>query len=138
MINMKRFKVIDEDLMRPYEQPHGIVPDEVFVEVVLASDAEAAIAAAERKGGPEHIDAMLNRAYEEGFDSGERDMLARLTSEEAHAVILKVLSDEGAASEGGWHSWRCFDKGRYPEPCRCTEYVVDRVIAALRALEVKP
>ena len=69
---------------------------------------------------------------------GRRDMLARLTSEEAHAVIVKVLNDEGAASEGGWHGWRCFDKGRYPEPCRCTEYVVDQVLDALRGLQEKP
>ena len=47
-----------------------------------------------------------------------------------HSDIVKILNDEGAASEGGWHSWRCFDKDRYPEPCECTEVVASMVISA--------
>ena len=47
-----------------------------------------------------------------------------------HADIVKILNSEGAASEGGWHSWRCFDKGRYPEPCECTEVVASMVMFA--------
>lgn len=42
----------------------------------------------------------------------------------------KVLGDDGADSEGGWHSWRCFDRARYPEPCTCTR---DAARAALEA-----
>ena len=45
--------------------------------------------------------------------------------------ITTILNNEGAASEGGWHSWRCFDKGRYPEPCHCTEVVAEMVVAAV-------
>lgn len=45
--------------------------------------------------------------------------------------ITTILNNEGAASEGGWHSWRCFDKGRYPEPCHCTETVAEMVVAAV-------
>mgnify|MGYP003562477817 CR=1 FL=1 len=31
-----------------------------------------------------------------------------------------LLAAEGADSQDGWHSWRCFDTLRYPEPCDCT------------------
>jgi len=44
--------------------------------------------------------------------------------------ITTILNSEGAASEGGWHSWRCFDKDRYPEPCHCTEVVAEMVVNA--------
>ena len=47
-------------------------------------------------------------------------------------AIKAVLVNEGADSEGGWHSWRCFDKGRYPEPCTCTDDVVEQIITAIR------
>lgn len=65
------------------------------VKYVLASDAEAAVAAAERKGGPERIDAMLNRAYEEGFDSGQRDMLAK---------CIEVVGALYRMDDGDWNS----------------------------------
>ena len=42
-----------------------------------------------------------------------------------------VLVDEGADSEGGWHSWRCFDKVRYPAPCGCTEEAAERALSAV-------
>ena len=45
-------------------------------------------------------------------------------------VARALLAAEGADSQDGWHSWRCFDKVRYPEPCDCT------VQAARSALEV--
>jgi hypothetical protein len=45
--------------------------------------------------------------------------------------IVKVLVEEGADSEGGWHSWRCFDKERYPGPCTCTRDVADAIIDAI-------
>ena len=72
MAEMQRWKVIDDDLMRPDEQPHGIVPDEVFLEVVLAADAEAAIAAAEQRHADE--DGLMQA---QAFDYGERHMLAK-------------------------------------------------------------
>ena len=49
---------------------------------------------------------------------------------EAVQAAMAVLRDEGADSEGGWHSWRCFDRERYPEPCDCTEQVARAAIAA--------
>ena len=52
-------------------------------------------------------------------------------SDDLRARIIKVLADEGADSEGGWHSWRCFDKGRYPEPCTCTADVADLILEAI-------
>lgn len=50
--------------------------------------------------------------------------------DEAVEAAKVVLCDEGADSEGGWHSWRCFDRERYPEPCDCTEQVARAAIAA--------
>ena len=50
--------------------------------------------------------------------------------DEAVQAAMAVLCDEGADSEGGWHSWRCFDRERYPEPCDCTEQVARAAIAA--------
>lgn len=50
--------------------------------------------------------------------------------DEAVRAAMAVLCDEGADSEGGWHSWRCFDRERYPEPCDCTEQVARAAIAA--------
>ena len=52
------------------------------------------------------------------------------TWDEAVEAAMAVLCDEGADSEGGWHSWRCFDRERYPEPCDCTEQVARAAIAA--------
>lgn len=49
---------------------------------------------------------------------------------EAVQAAMAVLCDEGADSEGGWHSWRCFDRERYPEPCDCTEQIARAAIAA--------
>ena len=57
-------------------------------------------------------------------DSGHRD------GDEAERAVMAVLRDEGADSEGGWHSWRCFDRERYPEPCDCTERVARAALAA--------
>lgn len=47
--------------------------------------------------------------------------------------IRAILVNEGADTEGGWHSWRCFDKGRYPEPCHCTDEVVDEIIKVIQS-----
>ena len=57
-------------------------------------------------------------------DSGHRE------GGEAVQAVMAVLCDEGADSEGGWHSWRCFDRERYPEPCDCTKQVARAAIAA--------
>ncbi len=36
------------------------------------------------------------------------------------AARLSLVAD-GADDRDGWHSWRCFDRARYPKPCTCTE-----------------
>jgi len=46
-------------------------------------------------------------------------------------LIRAVLVAEGADNEGGWHSWRCFDKERYPEPCTCTADVVAEIMTVV-------
>lgn len=47
--------------------------------------------------------------------------------------IKAILVNEGADNDGGWHSWRCFDKERYPEPCDCTDQVVDEIVKAIES-----
>lgn len=44
--------------------------------------------------------------------------------------FVQIMNNQGAIYENGWHSWRCFDKVRYPEPCRCTETVAEMLVAA--------
>ena len=56
-------------------------------------------------------------------DSGHRD------GGEAVQAAMAVLCDMGADS-GGWHSWRCFDRELYPEPCDCTKQATRAAIAA--------
>ena len=46
----------------------------------------------------------------------------------------RVLVDEGADSEGGWHSWRCFDRERYPEPCDCTAEISRAILEGVAPL----
>ena len=48
---------------------------------------------------------------------------------QAVRAAMAVLCDMGADS-GGWHSWRCFDRELYPEPCDCTEQAARAAIAA--------
>ena len=48
---------------------------------------------------------------------------------EAVRAVMAVLCDMGADS-GGWHSWRCFDRELYPEPCDCTKQAARAAIAA--------
>lgn len=43
---------------------------------------------------------------------------------------VKVLDYEGTDCESSWHSWRCRDKDRYPEPCTCTHDVARAVLEA--------
>ena len=56
-------------------------------------------------------------------DSGHGD------GDEAERAVMAVLCDMGADS-GGWHSWRCFDRELYPEPCDCTKQAARAAIAA--------
>ena len=56
-------------------------------------------------------------------DSGHSD------GGEAVQAVMAVLCDMGADS-GGWHSWRCFDRELYPEPCDCTKQAARAAIAA--------
>ena len=44
--------------------------------------------------------------------------------------VRQVLAREGADSPDGWHSWRCFDRELYPEPCDCTKQATRAAIAA--------
>lgn len=48
---------------------------------------------------------------------------------EAVQAAMAVLCDMGADSDG-WHSWRCFDRELYPEPCDCTKQATRAAIAA--------
>lgn len=45
-----------------------------------------------------------------------------------------LLAAEGADSQDGWHSWRCFDKVRYPEPCDCTAQAARSALEAAAPL----
>lgn len=45
--------------------------------------------------------------------------------------VRRILADQGADSEDGWHSWRCFDKERYPQDCDCTAQIAADVVEAL-------
>lgn len=56
-------------------------------------------------------------------EPGHRD------GDEAMQAVMAVLCDMGADS-GGWHSWRCFDRELYPEPCDCTKQAARAAIAA--------
>jgi hypothetical protein len=50
-------------------------------------------------------------------------------------TVERCEGANGADIDGGsFHSWRCFDKERYPERCSCTADVVDEIIVALRTL----
>jgi hypothetical protein len=55
----------------------------------------------------------------------------RTLTADDRARIAQALRDNGFDSEGGPHSWRCFDKERYPEPCGCMDEVLDDIAAAL-------
>ncbi len=63
----------------------------------VRAESKSAIAAAERKGGPEHIDDMLSRAYEEGFESGQGDMLtkciAAINDFGQHTIDVEMMRD---------------------------------------------
>jgi hypothetical protein len=51
-----------------------------------------------------------------------------------NARIKSVLVNNGVDIDGGsFHSWRCFDKGRYPEPCTCTDEVVVEIMEVVSA-----
>jgi len=51
-----------------------------------------------------------------------------------HDQIKTVLVNNGVDIDGGsFHSWRCFDKERYPEPCDCTDVVVAEIMAVVDA-----
>jgi hypothetical protein len=60
------------------------------------------------------------------------DTLAELDNAAVYARIMKVLDDNGINNEGGLHSWRCFDKERYPIPCSCAGEVVVEILAAIK------
>lgn len=61
------------------------------------------------------------------------DTLASLDNADVYRRVMKVLDDNGVNVENGSiHSWRCFDKERYPEPCSCAAEVVVEIIQAVQ------
>ena len=46
--------------------------------------------------------------------------MSELVTDAMVEAARALLANEGADSQDGWHSWRCFDTLRYPEPCDCT------------------
>jgi hypothetical protein len=74
----------------------------------------------------------LAAAFGLGREQGQRDALAGLDNAEVWHRIMKVLDDNGINNEGGLHSWRCFDRERYPEPCACAAEVVVEIIQAIK------
>ena len=64
---------------------------------------------------------------------GQRDAIAGLDNSEVWHRIMAVLDRNGInMQDGSIHSWRCFDKERYPEPCSCAGEVVVEILAVLR------
>lgn len=116
MSDMQRWKVIDDDLMRLDEPPHGIVSDEVFLEVVLAADAEAAIAAAEAAGyhdcAIEHGIGIVERDF---YEQGNRDMLTK---------VQELLTETRAAFKAN---------DRVPNPYR--DGAIDALLVVSEALD---
>ena len=88
----------------------------------LTATCEQIIAHLEAQQAPQQP-ATTPPAAQQG-DSGHGD------GGEAVQAAMAVLCDEGADSEGGWHSWRCFDRELYPEPCDCTKQAARAAIAA--------
>jgi hypothetical protein len=78
----------------------------------------------------------MNKGHDDGRGigqyEGQRDALANLDNAAVYARIMKVLDDNGINNEGGLHSWRCFDKERYPIPCSCAGEVVVEILAAIK------
>ena len=64
------------------------------------------------------------------------DALASLDNAAVYARIMTVLDDNGLnMRNSNFHSWRCFDKERYPEPCSCAGEVVVEILAAISGPE---
>ena len=81
MSDMQRYTVAPDELME--HVPVSMYPH--LREVVLASDAEAAITAAEQRG--------LDAAWAKGLREGQRDMLARcIAAVEAETYMEDALA----------------------------------------------
>ena len=76
------------------------------------------------------IEAIARKISPDAWDDLRTGIRLPTIGERAVQAAMAVLRDEGADSEGGWHSWRCFDRERYPEPCDCTEQVARAALAA--------
>ena len=51
------------------------------------------------------------------------------------ALVLDAISNSiGHAHPSDPHSWRCYDKDRYPGPCGCDEEIADEVMGAIATL----
>jgi hypothetical protein len=101
---------------------------------VLHSAVVEALAQAEQRGyerGANEVKKHLTDPV--SYQMGQRDALANLDNAEVWGRIMKVLNDNGINTENGSiHSWRCFDKERYPEPCSCAAEVVVEIIQAVK------
>ena len=50
------------------------------------------------------------------------------------ATAASILEDQGGLPHDRLHSWRCGDKGRYPQGCTCVADVVTDIIDAIEPL----
>ena len=57
--------------------------------------------------------------------------MSELVTDAMVEVARALLAAEGADSQDGWHSWRCFDTARYPEPCDCTAQAARSALEAV-------
>ena len=80
----------------------------------------------------------MTTPYRSGMDvvAAENDM-SRV------AIATRVLIAEGGGAGSNIHSWRCSDKERYPDPCRCAMNVAAAIFDAIddaerRAGELEP
>jgi hypothetical protein len=89
---------------------------------------DAAVQAAEQRA-----ELLRKVAFQRGAEQGQRDALANLDNAAVYARIMKVLDDNGInMQDASIHSWRCFDKERYPIPCSCAGEVVVEILAAIK------
>lgn len=61
--------------------------------------------------------------------------MSELVTDAMVEAARALLAAEGADSQDGWlHSWRCFDKVRYPEGCACTAQAARSALEAAAPL----
>jgi hypothetical protein len=116
------------DIQRFTADANHAYRDDVFGTYVLYADHVAALAQA-----IEHRDALHATSNGMAYAAGQRDALAGLDNDQVWFRIMAVLDRNGINScDSCIHSWRCFDKERYPEPCACAAEVVVEIIQAVK------